>query len=324
MTKKISKKLVRFPNAVLLTLSLVAAFGLGEGILSLLFSERLIIYKEERALLYRYDPKLGWFPRENSTHAFTGSNTITATHNSRGFRDKEHHKSNKPGLLFLGDSFVWGYDVEASDRFTEKLRLRLPEWEVYNLGVSGYSTDQEFLIIKDQFDFYQPRIVFLVFCTYNDYMENSLNNIFQGMYYKPYFDASQNMALKGIPVPTSLSSFGRQHPLLAKSYLMRLIVEALAPPLITVANPTTAIIHQLNEFIAQKGSMLVIGLTEPHHELEYFLQVRRIPYMQLTGAETFPTDGFHWTPAGHTTVANVMYNFLWTNGFLNVAKEKRH
>jgi len=52
--------------------------------------------------LYRYDPKLGWFPRE-ARDTSTGSQTISASHNSRGFRDNEHHPSETPGLLFIGD-----------------------------------------------------------------------------------------------------------------------------------------------------------------------------------------------------------------------------
>lgn len=325
VTGNMDKKRPWLVNAVLFSFSLAVAFGICEVILRTFFADRLSVLQEERSLLYRYDAKLGWFPRENSVHSFTGSNTISTGHNSRGFRDREHQKSDRPGLLFLGDSFVWGYDVEAADRFTEKLQLSLPQWEIYNLGVSGYSTDQEFLLLMDQFDFYSPRIVFLVFCTYNDSVDNSSNNIGRGAYYKPYFDISGgDITLKGTPVPASLTYFGRRHPTLIKSYLVRLIVESLAPPLVTVADPTVAIVHRMNEFIARKGSRLVVGLTEPHRELEYFMRENKIPYIQLSGAETFPTNGFHWTPSGHASIAGIIHGFLTTNGLMNIEGGKEH
>lgn len=311
-------------NAALLALFLIVACGLGEVLVRHYFKERLVVSQGERALLYRYDKRLGWFPQENSSKVFVGSHPIKITNNSRGFRDVEHKKSSKPGLLVLGDSFVWGYDVEASQRFTEKLRPRMPAWDVYNLGVSGYATDQELLLLTEQFDFYKPRIVLLVFCSYNDPQDNSSNSIEQGAYYKPYFEAgSQGLQLQGVPVPTSLSYFCRQHPQLAKSYLVRLAVKAFAPSLVTTANPTIAIMKQLNEFVIQKGSQLVVGLEQPHDELESFLRMEKIPYIQLEGAERFPDNGWHWTPAGHTTVSNAVFDFLGSRGWLDSSGKKR-
>lgn len=311
-------------NALVLVLFVVVACGGGELLLRGFFKERLVVYEEERALLYRYDSRLGWFPRPDSSRTFAGSRQITATHNSRGFRDIEHQKSDKPGLLVLGDSFVWGYDVEATERFTEKLRPRMPGWDVYNLGVSGYATDQELLLLTDLFDYYRPRIILLIFCSYNDFLDNATNTIFQGAYYKPYFNAtSQGISLQGVPVPTSLSYFSRQHPLLAKSYLVRLTVKAFAPPLVNVPNPTFAIMKQLNEFVTQKGSQLVVGLEQPHDELETYLQMAKIPYIQLDGAERFPDNGWHWTPDGHTAVSNAVFDFLGSRGWLIDSEKKR-
>lgn len=63
--------------------------------------------------------------------------TISVVHNSHGFRGPEPVNNSKPNVLIIGDSFVWGYDVEASERFTEKLQENHPEWNMYNLGVSG-------------------------------------------------------------------------------------------------------------------------------------------------------------------------------------------
>ncbi|MBI5075989.1 MAG: SGNH/GDSL hydrolase family protein [Nitrospirae bacterium] len=318
MTDKIKVQPQRLLTVLTMFVSVVIAVLLGEGFLRLFFEDRLIIQEEERAVLYRYDHKLGWFPREKSTYTFTGSKPISIVHNSRGFRDIEHQKnSNKRGLLFLGDSFLWGYDVEASERFTEKLRPRLPDWNIYNLGVSGYSTDQELLLIMDQFDFYRPEIVFLVYCSDNDETDNSSNSIGSGAYYKPFYEMDERgMELRGVPVPVSLTYFARQHPTLARSYIVRLLIKAFSPAPVHVPNPTSALIRTLNEFVAQKGSLLLVGLIQPHEELEGVMRRAGIPYMQLDGAERYPANGLHWTPAGHTAVSDAIYGFLKKEGFL--------
>ena len=79
----------------------------------------------ERSLTYRYDAELGWAPIPNSSSAVTTARTIHARHNSLGFRDIEFKRDDRPTMLFVGDSFVWGVDAEADERFTDLLRSRL-------------------------------------------------------------------------------------------------------------------------------------------------------------------------------------------------------
>src|SRR5882672_7751893 len=149
---------------VMLFASLIIAALLGEVSLRLFFSKMLARPDDERSLMYRYDKTLGWFPIANRQAYLFGSRAFGVTNNSEGFRAPEHTVSNKPGILFLGDSFVWGYDVDAAERFTDKLQARHPEWSIHNFGVSGYGTDQEYLLLNQHFGAYKPRIVFLLFC----------------------------------------------------------------------------------------------------------------------------------------------------------------
>jgi hypothetical protein len=67
--------------------------------------------QDERNLSYNHHQTLGWFPKPNLQQKFIGSQEITVSHNNQGFRDANNHP-NSPSLMFLGDSFVWGYDVE--------------------------------------------------------------------------------------------------------------------------------------------------------------------------------------------------------------------
>jgi lysophospholipase L1-like esterase len=50
-------------------------------------------------------------------------------------------------IVFLGDSFVWGLDSEADERFTELLKAKLPDYKVL-VAVAGFGTDQEYLLPK--------------------------------------------------------------------------------------------------------------------------------------------------------------------------------
>jgi hypothetical protein len=79
----------------------------------------------ERSLTYRYDAELGWAPIPNSSSVVTTARTIHVRHNSLGFRDVEFKPDDRPTILLVGDSFVWGVDAEANERFTDLPRNRL-------------------------------------------------------------------------------------------------------------------------------------------------------------------------------------------------------
>src|SRR5438270_7128139 len=172
---------------LLLFSSLVLCLAVSEVVLRLFFRAEFSQPEFERSFLYRYDAKLGWFPQANSSREFTITRQVRVTHNRKGFRDIEPHPDDRPAIIFLGDSFVWGVDVEAEERFTEKLRPLHPDWNIYNFGVSGYGTDQEFLLLQREFELYHPQIVFLVYCSDNDMKDNSWNMRYGG-YYKPFLE----------------------------------------------------------------------------------------------------------------------------------------
>ena len=56
----------------------------------------------------------------------TNARTIHAHHNSLGLRDQEFSLDARPTIMFVGNSFVWGLDAEADERFTELLKPRIP------------------------------------------------------------------------------------------------------------------------------------------------------------------------------------------------------
>ncbi len=295
---------------------LVIAAGVSEVALRLFFANRLEVVEDERHLLYRYDPALGWFPVPNTRQRVRASRVFTVAHNSAGFRDREHSPGEASGIIFLGDSFVWGYDVDAPERFTDRLQAKHPEWNVYNFGVSGYGTDQEYLLLQRYFDAYHPRVVFLIFCTQTDDADNS-SNVRYGGYYKPYCTVNgTRLELHGVPVPRAERVWMSEHETLARSYLVRLLARAFlkpkAPPVVQNASPTGAIIRDLQKYVQSKGAVFLVGLTDKNPKLEEFLAYFDIPFVDLSTSLRFPERkyGMHWTPEGHAYVADRIEQFL--------------
>jgi lysophospholipase L1-like esterase len=304
----------------------VALALIGGEILTRLFWHDRPGPDDERTLSYRYDSELGWFPAPNSTNQFMGSRLVTIRHNNDGFRDVPHGPKQKKRIAFLGDSFVWGYDAEQEERFTEKLQAQLADWEVLNMGISGYSTDQELLLLEKWFDRYQPDIVVLVYCD-NDVEENRLNIVYGG-YHKPYFEqVGARLIKRGVPVPKSFYYYRAEYPLLFKSQLVQIVcalyVARKAPKHVSEANPTLGLVVAMKAYVESKGAKFMIGFVTDLQEARKrsFCAAGRIDYLFLldpsfpTWDYLYRTQGHHWTPAGHDRVCARLYEFMTANHF---------
>jgi lysophospholipase L1-like esterase len=96
--------------------------------------------------------------------------------NSAGMRsDREFEPARSPGvprMLFVGDSYTFGYMVPNEQAWGEVLnREYLPEWEVLNFGVPGYGTDQALLAYETLGERYSPDVVVLGFFV-RDFVRN--------------------------------------------------------------------------------------------------------------------------------------------------------
>ncbi|MFT5375508.1 MAG: hypothetical protein ACI906_002334 [Candidatus Latescibacterota bacterium] len=301
-------------------LILVACFALGELAVRLFYKTQLEIQRDERSLTYRYDELLGWFPKESNQQKFTGYRTISVKHNSYGFRDHEYQIKDKPRIAFLGDSFVWGFDAEEDERFTNKLQKLIPQWEVLNLGVSGYGTDQEFLLLKKWHPIIQPNIVFLVYTAGSDDLDN-LKKINFHRYFKPYFTVTDEiLTLKGVPVPKGADYLFQDYPVLFSSYFVRGLIRAIDnirawDGLNRSTNPTIYILRERNEDLRSKNTQFAIGFhgytSIPFGDKErQFCDHIGIPCIDLSTQLVYPGTGNHWTPQGHDLVAQRIYKFL--------------
>ena len=297
---------------LLITLATLAAI---EIILRVIDLRVLREGTSERSLTYRYDPELGWAPVPNSSSIVTTARTIHAQHNSLGFRDIEVEHDARPKMLFIGDSFVWGVDAEAEERFTDLLRSRLSSHAVVNAGVSGYGTDQEYLLLQRIWPTIQPAVVVLIFCADNDRLDNGTNIRYEG-YQKPYFVILPDgtLELGGQPVPKSRQLYIKQNLLVRHVWLARVAAFAyveIRHPQLYVPDPTEKIVSKMREFVEAHGARLIVGLQSSDDKLIQHLRSEQVPFVAFDGAETYSNlFGAHWTPAGHKLVAQRLLGLL--------------
>ena len=120
--------------------------------------------QEKTAILRRFLPQLPDSLKRNPTWEISL--------NSEGFRDVELPKQ-KPSSVFriicLGDSWTFGWSVGSTQSYPQKLqdmlRREFPEtsFEVFNLGVAGYSSIQGLRLLKTKVLDLNPDVVVLGF-----------------------------------------------------------------------------------------------------------------------------------------------------------------
>jgi hypothetical protein len=300
-----------------LTVFLVAALTLAATELLLRVADFRELRQDasERSLAYGYDAELGWAPIPNSVSTVTTARTIHATHNSLGFRDVEFSPDGRPVMLFIGDSFVWGVDAEANERFTDLLRNKLTQLTIVNAGVSGYGTDQEYLWLKRIWPKVRPGIVVLLFCTDNDRKDNSTDIRYQ-RYRKPYFETRPDgsLAVRGQPVPRSLQVLIRDNGLVRNLWLARLAAATyveISSPAVAVPDPTEQLVDEIDEFVDARNAKLLLALQSRDDRLIAHLQARRIAFVTLDGAAAYGDQyGSHFTPDGHEFVSKRLLEFF--------------
>jgi hypothetical protein len=277
----------------------------------------------ERSLSYRYDAELGWAPVPNSSSQITTFRTTHFKHNSLGLRDEEFSLDAKPTIMFLGDSFVWGLDSEPDERFTEQLKPMIPDYKIMAAGVSGYGTDQEYLLLKRLWPKVKPAVVVLIFCAQNDRLDNKTNIRYEN-YQKPYFalQPDGSVVLMGQPVPKSHLVYYREDWLVRNLWLARLVTDAyvrLRYPPVSVPDPTEKLVGKMREFVEGNGAKFLVGIQYHDEALVRYLEANRIPFAKLEGAAFYTEGGFgpHWTPEGHKFVAERVLGLLSANNIVH-------
>ena len=105
-------------------------------------------------LLFEYHPVIGhlFIPDLKARVPHEAGGYLVQT-NSAGFRsDRQFVGERTPGyrrVLLFGDSFAAGESVSNRQRYSDLLEGRIPALEVYNFGMPGTGTDQQYLVWKE-------------------------------------------------------------------------------------------------------------------------------------------------------------------------------
>lgn len=160
----------------------------------------------------QYHPILAWSGFPNFAETNDGIRYQT---NSRGYRDREPVAADgqKLRVLFLGDSFTWGDEVSAQDRFPDLLEAscgshcdHLRRIHAINRGIIGYGTAQEllqYLLTRNEQPF---DMVILSLFSGNDLTDNA--SIVSPSGPRPRLircdsgNTAPTLCLEGVPVPT--------------------------------------------------------------------------------------------------------------------------
>jgi lysophospholipase L1-like esterase len=168
--------------------------------------------------LYQYHPVIGYVKMPDMQFRLRFSDgAFRYRTNHAGFRGNgEFVTSKAPGtkrVLVYGDSFTEGGCVPDGVRYTDRLSDALGA-EVYNLGISGTGTDQQYLIHREIGSTYEHDLIVIAV-----WMENIRRNVAtsrvhgdqQGRHWvtpKPYFELGPDgeLQLRNQPVPRPVAA----------------------------------------------------------------------------------------------------------------------
>jgi len=190
---------------------LIITYSVGEIVVRIFEPQEL--YSKQDSIVsthpkeVEYDRDLGWSTvknyKEQRYDSKGPSPDITISHNSQGFRMDHEIDESKNILIMTGDSLTYGFSVDDKKIVSAKLNELLGEdWEVINLAVGGYGTDQSMLRFMRDGIKYKPKVV--VHTLFNNDFSNILAS-YQYDVFKPVFIIKENevLELTNVPVPLS-------------------------------------------------------------------------------------------------------------------------
>jgi lysophospholipase L1-like esterase len=296
-----------------------------------------------------YDPRLGWrmLPNQRAESLRTNAAGMRAT--------RDFPLEPEPGrrrLMLIGDSYTFGAGVRDEETFARVLEdVHLSGWDVLNLAVSGYGTDQQLLSFEYEGRRYRPDVVALGFFV-RDYSRNLMR--FRA-YAKPRFvlDPAGGLRLEGSPVEPpeayleAYASGAREIRPQSPSYVLELLRERFSELEQRRIDDDSegwrvlaALMDRFARSVRESGAEPLWVLIPSRGalgddrgrftDLELLVERRAaeigLPYLSLTGAlrehdapeapvYDSPGDGGHFSAKGHQVAAQAIYDFMLAQGW---------
>lgn len=302
-------------------------------------------HAEGREIYYAFDiyhPQLGWVSRPllRDERVFGDKFLNTNSRSLRGVREFPYERvEGTRRILVLGDSFTFGDEVSDNQTYPHLLQEMLPEAEVINMGVHGYGHDQMLLLLQEEGVRYRPDLIILGFVG----LDMGRNLLRFRDFAKPTFAVEgDQLVRRGIPVPSPEEvlrwDWARPRLIDALSMVRYRLNVSLDREEARAEGITRRILEEIANTSRSIGAEPVFvylpegnSISSPSQELraERFLLdflaanpdvhgFSAYPYFSEAMARgvEFKTIG-HWGPPGHETVAQAIFDYLSSEGFLN-------
>jgi len=254
-------------------LAAILVLGAAEFVLRLLdYPFRTTWIPSENALA-RFDPELGWsyIPNRSVTQRFGSYGRPILMHfNDIGARVGEPERrfdSTTPTVLFVGDSYTFGHGVTYGESFVGQFEGNsgLP-YQVVNLGVQAYGTDQALLSLERRMQDFNTKVVIYTFLLdhvkRNDNADRRL--IYPGAKFlgtKPRFALRGNGRLVEVEKPRKYEEMVQ----LRIWQLMQLAWTKYGPP--PSMDLTRALVWEMKEYVESRGATFILVLWTNRHSL---------------------------------------------------------
>lgn len=272
--------------------------------------------------------------------------------NSKGLRsDREDAFEKAPGtqrIVCLGDSFTQGYEVEVESSFPALLEKTLHDRglrvEVLNLGVSGFGTAEELIMLTEYGLRFDPDVVVVGY-----YQNDPGDTVRSGLYRldeQGELERAARSYLPAVGIRDALYKLWLYRWIAQHSHLANLVREQLAVMLKRdlyrqnlegmsgagqAGGPgpeavlTARLLDQIKRECASRGIALAILDIPDHLYAESNLPaselrevrddeiVRTLPALREAALASDPyrrRGHFHWTPAGHRVGARLLAEHL--------------
>ncbi len=295
------------------------------------------------------DPELGWRATENFSFAGELKDRAGNPYRAEVFTDHRGFRafgnpvaSDRPKVLFLGDSFTHAIQVSSGDAYFSLVGEALG-CEVFAYGAGGYGTLQELMVLRDILGLVEPDAVVLQLCI-NDLYNNSYelelgsarNN--NGLL-RPYWEYGNIVYRLPRSFPR-LRLFANEHSeflYFLFSRLDRILAsadrtgfehhvarEGLAfQPFAESVEVTSQLLSMIRDAVPGHVPVFAFNVGESDNELEALRSSSEkaglvfiggvpeaIQRAEKRGICLRAADGGHWNPSGHREVSEVLIRFL--------------
>lgn len=295
---------------------------------------------------FEYDRATGWRGRPLASHRFATSEFDTqVAHDRDGWRRvpalESPSSDDEPRRVVwcVGDSMVWGWGVNDGETLVDRLNDAAgPSVRFQNRGIPGYSSIQEYLMLRERFaSGERPDQVILFFCV-NDWS----GNLFDSKADPPQPGAEcvgGEWSIAGSPVPTSWRWSARSwllrnsHAFGFLNYHYKRITHGqrkleqtrreqheLAPPTADQQQALRFAYRQIQRLCDEHRVELVVATSvQAHPELDVICADLGIATLDLRRALDTPSASEstltfahdpHWTVAGHVAIAQTVIEQL--------------